>query len=236
MDLVDRIHRSSFLGPEFLTWLWCRSEEFEGRFRLESEKDPFELWFDDRLTVGSTLVDAQENLFRGGHPTSSPEAHMALRQGKMATEARLRVVRGAQEWSFVIKAKDLSLSALKVPVVLTKEEDERFYERMYLLEQLDNIIRALYQLFLTERMGSDWHTQHLPHMQAWINAQGEYGKVENRPSRAEDPISPPKSTPQAKAFEDELSADLTPLNPGGETSLNESNVPPWENPIMGEDD
>ena len=125
---------------------------------------------------------------------------------------------------------------LFLPPAGSKEEDERFYERMYLLEQLDNIIRALYQLFLTERMGSDWHTQHLPRMQAWINAQGEYSNVENRPPRTEDPITPPKSTPQTKAYEDELSADLTSLNPGAEASLNESSIPPWENPIMGEND
>ena len=233
MDLLDRIHRSSFLGPEFLTWLWCRSEELEGCFALPDEKEPFELWFDDRLTVGSTLVDAQENIFRGGHPTSSPEAHMALRQGKMATEARLRVVRGSQEWSFVLKAEDLGLSALKIPAVLTKEDDERFYERMYLLEQLDSIVGGLYRLFLSERMGDEWSAKHLPKIHAWISAQGQY--TSNRAPAAAVRAAQPSQRP-TPAFEDVLSSDLHPIESSEPAPMTDGDLPPWENPILGEND
>ena len=233
MDLLDRIHRSSFLGPEFLTWLWCKSEELDGCFTLPKEKEPFELWFDDRLTVGSTLVDAQENIFRGGHPTSSPEAHMALRQGKMATEARLRVVRGPQEWSFVLKAEDLSLSALKIPAVLTKEDDERFYERMYLLEQLDRIVRGLYQVFLNERMGDQWESKHLPKIHDWMRAQGAYTSNRSPSASVRSTLEPESGS---SVMENVLSDDLAPLDSGAPAQMSDGDLPPWENPILGEND
>ena len=143
MDLIDKINRCSFFGSEFLTYLWFMSETSDKDYRLTEDEDPFEVIFDDRLTVGGAQVNAQENLFRGGHPTSSLEAHAALRLGKLATEARVRVIRGAQEWSFILKAADLSISALKVPAVLSKKDEDRFYERMYLLEELGDSARRV---------------------------------------------------------------------------------------------
>ena len=45
---------------------------------------------------------------------------------------------------------------------------------MYLLEELDKIMRGLYQDFLAKRMDPDWTSQELPKLHAWISAQGEY--------------------------------------------------------------
>ncbi|MGK0360454.1 MAG: hypothetical protein ACI9U2_002767 [Bradymonadia bacterium] len=175
MDLLDQMHRTAFLGAEFLTWLWYRSELQEAVFVLDeklmgAEDAPpsFEVWFDDKLIVGSHLVDAQENHFKGGHPTSSLEARTALRLGKLATEAKLRIVRGTQEWTLAFKAANFSLGGVKVPAVLAKEDDEKFYERMFLLEQLDQMIRGLYGQFLQVRLSEEWDTTELPSIRDWV--------------------------------------------------------------------
>ena len=102
MTLLDLIHRTAFLGGEFLTWLWYRSDQQGGVFHLGGEIGEIELWFDDRLVVSSLSVDAMENLFKGGHPTSSAEAMAALKKGKKASEAKLRAIKGAKEWSFIL--------------------------------------------------------------------------------------------------------------------------------------
>lgn len=175
MDLLDQMHRTAFLGAEFLTWLWYRSELQEGVFTLneklmgaEDAPPSFEVWFDDKLIVGSHLVDAQENHFKGGHPTSSLEARTALRLGKLATEAKLRIVRGTQEWTLSFKAANFSLGGVKVPAVLAKEDDEKFYERMFLLEQLDQMMLGLYGQFLAIRLGESWEKEELPQIRTWI--------------------------------------------------------------------
>ncbi len=58
MDLIDRIHHTRFLGREFLTWLWYRTELQEEIFRLENAP-PMMISFDDRLVL-EAAVDATE--------------------------------------------------------------------------------------------------------------------------------------------------------------------------------
>lgn len=170
MDLIEKINRCAFLGSEFLTYLWFMSETADEFYKHDPESEPFEIVFDDRLTVGGAQVNAQENLFRGGHPTSSLEAHAALRLGKLATEARVRILKGAQEWSFVLKSADLSISALRVPSVLSKNDDDRFYERMYLLEELEQMLNFLYSRFLSTRLSTSWASEVLPNIRTWVGA------------------------------------------------------------------
>ncbi len=175
MALLDQIHRTAFLGAEFLTWLWFRSEHDEtftvGELDTGEELEPFELDFDDKLTVGSAVVNAQENLFKGGHPTSSLEARTALKLGKLAHEAKVRITRGTQEWSFVLRADNIAVSGVKLPAVLSREEDDRFYERMYLQEELDQMIKGLFAVFLRRRLAETWQTEDLPALQAWIRGE-----------------------------------------------------------------
>lgn len=175
MALLDQIHRTAFLGAEFLTWLWFRSEHDEnftvGEMDTGESLEPFELYFDDKLTVGSAIVNAQENLFKGGHPSSSLEARTALKLGKLAHEAKVRIMRGTQEWSFVLRAENIAVSGVKLPAVLSREEDDRFYERMFLQEELDHMIKGLFAVFLRRRLADSWESVDLPAIQAWIRGE-----------------------------------------------------------------
>ncbi len=169
MDLLDSIHRTTFLGAEFITWLWFKSEHNDGVFDIgDAEFGSFDVLFEDKLTVGSMTVNAQENHFKGGHPTSSLEARSALRLGKLAHEAKLRIIRGSQEWSFLLKGHMLATASVKIPAILSKESDDKFYERMYLIEQLDRIIKGLFSQFLAIRLANAWEAEELPAIRAWI--------------------------------------------------------------------
>lgn len=170
MNLLDLIHRTSFLGQEFLTWLWYRSDQQGGVFNLGGEHGEIEAWFDDRLVISSLAVDAQENLFKGGHPTTSAEAMTALQKGKKASEAKLRVIKGAKEWSFILKADNLAVGSVKIPAVLSKEYDDKFYERMMLLEELDQMVKALFKQFLLLRVSPEWEGEEIPAIQSWVAA------------------------------------------------------------------
>ncbi len=170
MDMVDLINRTQFLGPEFLTWLWYRVELQQGIFDVGGELGAFELWFDDRLVVGSATMGAQENHFKGGHPASSAEARTALRLGKMANQAKLRIVRASAEWSFVLK-DDLSVAGVKIPAVLGREDDEQLDERVLLLDQLDAMVKGLLGQFLALRTSPEWQSDELPALLAWVASE-----------------------------------------------------------------
>ena len=164
MDRTELIASRAFLGTEFLTWLWYRSERDDGRFAVEG--GPVRVWIDDQLSLEALMADSQEDAFKGGTPSTSPEAHMALKMGKKVSKARLRVVRGEREWTCAVKGRTLDIGGIKLPAILTKVEDDRFYERMALLEELDGLVDALYLQFLDVRLGDGWDEE-LGGIQAW---------------------------------------------------------------------
>jgi len=231
MDLLDKMHRVAFLGPEFLTWLWFRSETGSGEFALDPEFGDFEVWFEDKLVVGSATVNAQENLFKGGHPAGSLEARTALRLGKFATEAKLRIVRGAQEWNFGLKAHDLCPNGIKIPGVLSKEDDEIFYERMYLVEMLDTMVKGLFGLFLKVRISPRWAEDELPTIQRWIAGEDvepsaldpvALGVVAKEVQAPPDPEAPEKAWPPLATLGGRLDASA----PGFGAPMDDERVAP----------
>lgn len=167
MDLIDLIDSRRFLGAEFLMWLWFKAECFEGLIELPKH-GALEVVFDDAMTLEAYLAETERNTFKGGVPAYSPEAKTALRQGKRISKAKLRILLEGREWVFTVKAETLDLSSIAIPAVLSREQEEKFYERMYLVEELEDLVRALYKEFLFIRLSADWAEKVLPAMQAWI--------------------------------------------------------------------
>ncbi len=90
MSLAELIEQRRFVGREFLVWLWFESELFEGRFSLDA-LGVCELWLEGRITL---VQEKEQSRLKGAAPSSAPEAHEALRQGKLPSHARVRVTRG----------------------------------------------------------------------------------------------------------------------------------------------
>lgn len=168
MDILEKITSTQFLGSEFLTWLWYQEDLNEGNFTLEGDLGVIELYFEDKLTMGSTAIDEQQDSFKGGKPTRSLEARTALKLGKMAISAKIRILQGEQEWQFNLKAEPLMMNGIKLPEILTKDPHSQFFERMFLLEHLDRIYRSLYKQFLQIRLSDQWIQEHLVDIQKWV--------------------------------------------------------------------
>lgn len=172
MDLVDRIERARFLGREFLVWLWYESERNEGVLAL-STGEACELWLEAQLTLVGGDSEKSESRLKGAMPSASPEAKEALRQGKLPTRAKLRVARGSQSWGFALDAGSLGISGVKIPSVITEDTDERFYERMELVESLEAILADLFGTFLELRTSEKWNAQTAPSMRQWVRGETE---------------------------------------------------------------
>jgi hypothetical protein len=170
MDLTDRIETTRFLGPEFLAWLWFKIELFEGSFELGSLGSA-DIWFDTQLALAAWKDYTEQIALRGSAPSSSPEAAEALRQGKVPVKARLRLTINGEEYTFAFDARSFSLSGVKLPEILTEDSEERFYERMRLLEQVDQAVCELYDEFLCLRLGSLWEAELAPAIRDWVRGK-----------------------------------------------------------------
>ena len=170
MDLIDLIETRRFLGSEFLMWLWFKTETHDGLMQLGEHGD-LEVVFDDSLVLEAYLAETERNTFTGGAPAYSPEAKVALQQGKRVARAKLAVIKEGREWTFTLKAEGMDFSSVKIPAVLSRQEDEKFYERMYLVDELEDIVDALYKEFLQIRLSDQWHDRMVPAMREWVASE-----------------------------------------------------------------
>jgi|APMed6443717190_1056831.scaffolds.fasta_scaffold90991_2 hypothetical protein len=167
MDLLDAVESGRFLGREFLIFLWFESEVLEGQFEMP-DGERFELWLENQLTLESEAAEQEITRMRGAAPSATSEAHEALRRGKLPIQARIRIDRGQQAFGGVINAKTLNVSSALLPQLIKEEEEERFYERMYLIEELEKMVDALYERFLSVRLSPVWETKVLPMIRRWV--------------------------------------------------------------------
>ena len=61
MDFLDILREKAFLGREFLTWLWFKSEQTGGPIELPGGK-VIEVVFHDRMTLDLTDVDTPQTV------------------------------------------------------------------------------------------------------------------------------------------------------------------------------
>ncbi|AKT43716.1 hypothetical protein [Chondromyces crocatus] len=167
MDLVDLIEKRRFLGREFLLWLWFQGDLRENRFDVE-DFGPCDIQLEGQLTL---TQEKEQSRLKGAIPSAAPEAREALRQGKLPTQARMRIERGELTFTFVLQSDSLALSGVRIPAQVKEEEDERFYERMYLVEELEAMLGALYSEFLAQRLSTSWEQTVAPAIRAWVRGE-----------------------------------------------------------------
>lgn len=179
MELYDRIEKTRFLGREFLVWIWWKSELLEGEM-VVGEYGPCEVWIDDQLTLEARGEAIEQSKLKGGSPSATPEAKEALRQGKVPTKARLSMVREELDYSFILDGESFNLSGAKTPALLKDEPEERFYERMYLIEEMEDMLQALFREFLLVRLSDQWEARVAPAIRAWVRDEPEMGVTEHK--------------------------------------------------------
>ncbi len=169
MELLDLVEGRRFLGREFVVWLWFESEMQETNLR-PTGVDPVSMWLEAQITL---VLEKEESRLKGAIPASSPEAKEALRQGKLPKEAKMRLIRGEREYAWTLKAESLALSGLKLPTQLKKQDEkhEVFYERMMLLEDLEETLSALYVDFVHLRLSDAWEEDVVPRMKSWAHGE-----------------------------------------------------------------
>jgi hypothetical protein len=160
----------SFLGREFLTWLWYRCEVDGGTFPLEGGE--VGVVFNDYVSLVSDGEEREENICRRGSPHRSREARTALFAGKLVSAAKLEIARGERQFAARLDARTFDVRGAKYPDPESSEPEERALERLEAMEELSDILDGLYGLFLSVRLGDQWESREVPAMARWIRARG----------------------------------------------------------------
>ncbi len=167
MDIFELLHDKEFLGREFLTWLWFKSETQDGQFALADSKQVL-LWFDDKVVLQS---DGHEIISCQGENSALIEARHALRDGKKVTQAKIKLIMGENDWSFSLDSAWLNFKSLKTPKVMldTREDPEGlFYEKVFLLDTPISAIEQLFTQFLEIRISDKWDKTEVTAIRRWM--------------------------------------------------------------------
>ncbi|MBW2466904.1 MAG: hypothetical protein JRF02_06335 [Deltaproteobacteria bacterium] len=174
MDLVDIISEKKFLGQEFLTWLWFKSEERGGAVSLPETGD-IQVVFEKHMLLESGEGESFERLICKGLQTELQEARTGLLMGKKLEKARIYLAKGDYEWRLSLSATLLEFRSVSLPKTVASGDDSsdplaweaKVLERVGLSEEVIHTIDELFRMFLKIRIHSDW-PQEKARIKAWI--------------------------------------------------------------------
>lgn len=173
MDFVDILREKAFLGREFLTWLWFKSDRGGGTVEIPGKRT-IELSFLDKMTLDLSGSDSPQMVTIRGDQSELREGMAALREGKKIEEARLRIRDSVEDYTVTIKGTWFSFAGFRTPPAIRNQEGESddpeaaFHEKMYLVEDFLTIIDELFTYFLETRLSDDWEKTELPLLRKWI--------------------------------------------------------------------
>ncbi|MBU0675837.1 MAG: hypothetical protein KJ950_14450 [Proteobacteria bacterium] len=175
MDLVDLITEKRFLGQEFLTWLWYKSEERGGTIYLDRSATDIELILEKHILLESGEGESYEKMICQGLQTELQEARTGLAMGKKIEQARIMMIRDDHEYRFTLKGSLLTFSSIRLPKTMAGSEEGddvdavagMLLDRIGLYEIMLRTVDELFRMFLKKRIGSDWPAE-LASLTRWI--------------------------------------------------------------------
>jgi recombination associated protein RdgC len=179
MDLVDLIEEKRFLGQEFLTWLWWKSEERGGTVLLPESGD-VTVVFEKHMLLEFGEGEFSEKIICSGLQAELQEARTGLKMGKKLEQARIALTRGDYEFSFTLAAALMEFRNVRLPKTAATEGESRegsdeiegmVLERVFLFEELIRLVNELFLLFLNVRVSASWRDE-LNKISSWINGPG----------------------------------------------------------------
>jgi len=162
---------SLYLGEDFLTWLWFKSEKNNGLFTSKNG-EVFSITMGDRVVVTGGEGEFKERAMSSGKNSTFKEAKQGLKLGKKVCSAKITIEYNGEEWSFLIKSEDFSMSSFKTPKISKKiQQDEDpegvFFEKIFLIEKALEFFDDVFYEFLKIKFDPAWEEE-LEEMRQWI--------------------------------------------------------------------
>lgn len=166
MGVLELIQQKSFLGREFLTWLWYRSER-DKQIEIHGGK-PVTVEILGPILLDAAYGDARAQTLKGDSPSTSPEARTALLEGKKLRRARVRLEREGVEWLVTIDGETFNISGLAIPNPGRMPFEDLLAMRAEMMLEFERTFGALFEEFLHLRLQSKQWAKELPTIQEWV--------------------------------------------------------------------
>jgi recombination associated protein RdgC len=165
MGAIELIQQKAFLGKEFLTWLWFRSEtepviDISGGRAVEIE-------ILGPLLLDANYGDARSTALKGESAGLSAEAGTALREGKKFKRARVKFNVDGVEWIASLDGETLAITGLAVPSSGKLPFSESLRLRTDFILDFESLLTELLNLFLERRLDEKSWAAELKKIHAW---------------------------------------------------------------------
>ena len=173
LDVSVSYNRYKFIGHEFLTWLWFVIENDPEKIQAVA-KDLDSLTLGNRIVIENRRNDeVLEAITIKGDDAGLEEGILALKKGAVVTEMNLVQTIGDNIWSYTLKGESFNISSLKTPVVGQVESGDdiegAIIEKVYLYEQVIQLIHTLFKSFIKNRLSDKW-PETVNHIKKWISS------------------------------------------------------------------
>lgn len=166
---------ASLLGREFMTWLWFKSEERNGKITLPKGEE-VDLSLLKKIVLESGDGEYAQGVVCHGMHAELKEGKEAIRQGKKVKEAGIKLTADQNEWEFTFKADNFHFQSLKLPAREFVEDDDdpsgKLLERIYLMEKAAVTMDMLFDFFLTVRFSAQWQGRETGLLTKWLKYNG----------------------------------------------------------------
>lgn len=175
LDIATAYNKYTFLGNDFLTWLWYLVETNQDISALIQSKDPVILEIGNSLVLENKLGDkSKENITIKGDQAGLEEGTTALKKGAHVTQMNLLCKINEDEYRFTIKGESFNLTGLKPPKTdLSKNEDEiegLVLEKAFFCFKVYEVIDTLFLNYLEKRTSDEWKSKELQSINNWIRS------------------------------------------------------------------
>lgn len=151
-SFLDDLESKEFLGSEFLTWLWFKSETANSFNILDQTVE---------LSIGNKLILAEdrEKIICHSEQANLALAKRALKDGKRVKQAQFKIEVDSQSYSFTLDSSFLDLKSCKVPKVSLEDREDlqgAILEQIFLFKKISRILDELLLQFTKLRLSADW--------------------------------------------------------------------------------
>lgn len=182
-SVLDLIDANRWLGRDFLLWLLHETMNSSCEYVVNqpgpaAAGECFVAYLNDRLILAGTNENGAQKVSVTGPQDHFSEVCAALRSGKEIHEAVIYLEKQEQLWKLTLKGETFHFASFKAPPVTIEKDDLTdpaleqeavFYERMYTLNEGQQLFDSLYARFLQERLGGNWEGKQRA-IHAWLNA------------------------------------------------------------------
>lgn len=163
----------SFLGQEFLTWLWFQTETQGGEFTISRDRQ-VGVSLDDLLVFEPRDDTGTTQQLKGCIPSRTHAARLALRQGHRLAKAQLTLAMDCRTWTVTVEGGSLVMGSIKLPEddAESNSHGEKTEERADNYLDLDAILTELYGQFLEARLAPEYLEVEAKDQAAWMAGEG----------------------------------------------------------------